>query len=52
MVWRRNENGGTEESKLWNHRRSVEGSATRSGSLTVGAAASQDRPSVKWSCNA
>ena len=41
IVWRKQENGGREESRLRNHRRKVEGSATRSGSLTVGAAASQ-----------
>ena len=32
---------GRDESKLRNHRRSVEGTATRSGSLTAGAAVSQ-----------
>jgi len=42
------ENGGREESRLRNHRRRVEGSATRSGSLTVGAASSQQRPSRKY----
>src|SRR5215831_19347485 len=41
------ENGGREQSKLRNQRRSVEGSATRSGSLTGGAAVSNEQPSRK-----
>ena len=36
IVWRKNENGGWEESRLRNQRRSVEGSVTRSGSLSDG----------------
>src|SRR5579863_4666846 len=44
IVRRRTENGGSEESRLRNHRRKVAGSATRSGSLTVGAAVSQRQP--------
>ena len=39
LVRRRNENGGREESRLRNQRRSVAGSATRSGAFTPGAAA-------------
>src|SRR5215469_18890147 len=41
------ENGGREQSKLRNQRRSVEGSATRWGSLTEGAAASNEQPCRK-----
>jgi hypothetical protein len=41
IMSRKNEERGRDESKLRNHRRGVEGSATRSGSLTAGAAASQ-----------
>jgi hypothetical protein len=46
-VLRRNENEGCEESRLPNQRRSVEGSATRSGSATVGAADSREQCSTK-----
>src|SRR5260370_5113696 len=44
-VMRSRANGGREESKLRNQRRSVEGSAIRSGSLTVGGAFSQEQSS-------
>ena len=46
-VLRRNENEGCEESRLRNQRRRVEGSATRSGSATVGAADSREQCSTK-----
>src|SRR5262249_53337980 len=44
IVRHKQEIGGTEESRLRNHRRNVDGSATRSRSLTAGAAASQPHP--------
>jgi hypothetical protein len=46
-VVRRNENEGCEQSRLRNQRRRVEGSATRSGSVTVGAADSREQCSTK-----
>jgi hypothetical protein len=47
IVRRKCENGGWEKSRLWNQRRRVEGAARRSGSLTTGAACSQEQPSTK-----
>src|SRR5437588_6857931 len=44
---RRKEKAGCEASKLWHQRRRVEGAGTRSGSLSGGAASSQERPSTK-----
>src|ERR1041385_6455627 len=43
----KNEKGGCEETRSRNQRRSVDGSVTRWGSLTGGAAASQEQPSTK-----
>jgi hypothetical protein len=47
IVGRKNENGGREESRLRNHRRKVDGSVTRWGSLRAGAAASHPQRSTK-----
>src|SRR2546425_226965 len=52
IVGRRNENGGFESSRLRNHRRTVDGSATRAASLTVGAASSIERFCWKRRCAA
>jgi len=49
---RRKENAGREESKLWNQRRRVEGSGTRSGSWRCGTALSQEPCSRKYRRNA
>jgi len=45
---RRKENAGREQSRLWQQRRRVEGSGTRSGSLRGGAALSQEQCSRKY----
>jgi hypothetical protein len=49
---RKKENAGREESRLWNQRRRVEGSGTRSGSLRSGTVLSQEPWSRKYRRNA